>query len=129
MANNVPTDLPKAAGFKSPCSIILGSVEEQIATVALEDVENQNSSYEHEGRLEDTLENEDDHSWTQVVGNRKKSKGNRTGVNPNATNACPVKGSLRFAQHVSKPLGGEKLGTVLGIAPSQTCRVRVIPRR
>lgn len=124
----VPADLPKATVFKSSCSIVLGSVEEQIATVALEDVENQNSSYEHEGRLEDTLENEDDHSWTQVVGSRKKSKGNRTGVNPNATNASPVKGSLRFAQHV-KPPGGEKLGTALGIAPSQTRRVRVIPRR
>lgn len=124
----VSADLHKATGTESSSSIVLDSVGKQIATVALEDIKDQSSPYEHERHLEDTFENEDDHNWTQVVGTRKKSKkSNRTGVYLDATNASPISGSPRFARRVNNQRGGENSVAALEIAPSPSRCVRVIP--
>jgi hypothetical protein len=118
------TDLSEAPDPSSSSPV----VEKPIAAIALEDIQDQKSSFKYKEYLEDTLENADNHNWTQVGGSRKKFKeSNRTSVNPNTSNASPVKVSPQFAWHTKKPQVGEKLVTALEIAPSPTRRVRVIP--
>jgi len=123
-----PTDLSKAPDPSSSLPVVSDSEEKPAATIALEDVQDQILSFQYEEHLEDTLENADNHNWTQVGGSRKKSRNsNQTSVNPNISGVFPVKGSPQLAGHARKPQVSGKLVTALEIAPSLTRRVRVIP--
>jgi hypothetical protein len=111
--------------FETPGSSSSPVHLDSVAAVVEADVQNQKSPYEYEQYLEDALETGDTHSWTQVVGNRKKfKKSSRSGVNPDAP---PINVSPRFARRVNNSRGDGKVGTALGIAPSSALRVRVIP--